>query len=81
LDDKNYYSSHAEFYVSVQLVILEPNETLDTDEIKFLNLTKLKLMYPSITNDYVSPEKAIFEKKYRKSTIFFLVITLHAALI
>jgi hypothetical protein len=33
-----------------------------------LNLTKLKLMYPSITNDYVSPEKAIFEKK--KSTIF-----------
>jgi hypothetical protein len=36
---------------------------------------------PSITNDYVSPEKAIFEKKYRKSTIFFLVITLHAALI
>jgi hypothetical protein len=25
----------------LQLVILEPNETLDTDEIKFLNLTKL----------------------------------------
>jgi hypothetical protein len=48
----------------VQLVILEPNETLETDEIKFLNLTKLKLMYPSITNDYVS-RKAIFEKKYR----------------
>jgi hypothetical protein len=38
----------------VQLVILEPNETLETDEINFLNLTKLKLMYPSITNDYVS---------------------------
>jgi hypothetical protein len=29
----------------LQLVILEPNET-DTDEIKFLDLTKLKLMYP-----------------------------------
>jgi hypothetical protein len=41
----------------VQLVILEPNETLDTDEIKFLNLTKLKLMYPSITNDYVSKRR------------------------
>jgi hypothetical protein len=40
----------------VQLVILEPNETLDTDEIKFLNLTKL-LMYPSITNDYVSQKR------------------------
>ncbi|MFT4983559.1 MAG: LysM repeat protein [Flavobacterium sp.] len=50
----------------LQLVILEPNETLDTDEINFLNLTKLKLMYPSVTNDYVSPEKAVFEKKYRK---------------
>jgi hypothetical protein len=53
----------------VQLVILEPNETLDTDEIK-LNLTKLKLMYPSITNDYVS-RKAIFEKKYRKINNIF----------
>jgi hypothetical protein len=40
----------------VQLVILEPND-IETDEIKFLNLTKLKLMYPSITNDYVSPER------------------------
>jgi hypothetical protein len=54
----------------VQLVILEPNETLDTDEIKFLNLTKLKLMYPSITNDYVS-RRRIFEKKYRKINNIF----------
>jgi LysM repeat protein len=55
----------------VQLVILEPNETLDTDEIKFLNLIKLKLMYPSVTNDYVSVEEAIFEKKYRKINNIF----------
>lgn len=55
----------------VQLVILEPNETLDTDEIKFPNLTKLKLMYPSVTSDYVSPEVAIFEKKYRKANNIF----------
>ncbi|WP_369828516.1 LysM peptidoglycan-binding domain-containing protein [Flavobacterium sp. ALD4] len=55
----------------VQLVILEPNETLDTDEIKFLNLAKLKLMYPSVTSDYVSPEEAIFEKKYRKTNNVF----------
>jgi hypothetical protein len=33
----------------VQIVILEPNETLDSDEIKFGSLTKLKLMYPSVT--------------------------------
>jgi hypothetical protein len=65
----------------VQLVILEPNETLDTDEIKFLNLTKLKLMYPSITNDYVSQKRRFLKRNIEKSTIFSLVITLHAALI
>jgi hypothetical protein len=50
----------------VQLVILEPNETLDTDEINFVNLTKLKLMYPSITRNNESTEALIFEKEYRK---------------
>ena len=50
----------------VQLVILEPNETLDTDEISFENLTKLNLMYPSITRENESPEALIFEKEYRK---------------
>ncbi|OCB78432.1 muramidase family protein [Flavobacterium crassostreae] len=51
---------------SVQLVILEPNETLDFEEIKFTNLIKLQLMYPSVTRDYVSPEAAAFDKKYKK---------------
>jgi LysM repeat protein len=50
----------------VQLVILESNETLDTDEINFENLTKLNLMYPSISRENKSPEALIFEKKYRK---------------
>ena len=50
----------------VQLVILEPNETLDTDEINFENLTKLNLMYPSITRDNVSYGAQIFEKEYKK---------------
>ena len=50
----------------VQLVILEPNETLDTDEINFLNLTKLKLMYPSVTRENESQEAVIFEKEFRK---------------
>jgi hypothetical protein len=50
----------------LQLVILEPNETLDTDEINFENLTKLKLMYPSITRENESHEAKIFEKEYRK---------------
>lgn len=49
----------------VQLVILEANETLDTDEINFENLTKLNLMYPSIARENNSPEALIFEKEYR----------------
>jgi len=49
----------------LQLVILESNETLDTDEINFENLTKLNLMYPSITRENKSPEAKIFEKEYR----------------
>ena len=50
----------------VQLVILEPNETLDTDEISYVNLTKLKLMYPSVTRENKSPEALIFQKEFRK---------------
>jgi ABC-type branched-subunit amino acid transport system substrate-binding protein len=50
----------------MQLVILEPNETLDTDEISFENLTKLHLMYPSATRENNSPEAQIFMQSYRK---------------
>lgn len=55
----------------VQLVILEPNETLDTDEINFENLTKLQLMYPSVTRENETPEALIFEKEYRKKNKIF----------
>jgi len=51
---------------SVELVIFEPNETLDTDEINFENLTKLKLMYPSISRENDSAEAQIFKREYRK---------------
>lgn len=51
--------------VQVQLVILEPNSTLDTDEISFENLVKLKLMYPSVTRESNEPGVQIFEKEYR----------------
>lgn len=51
---------------NLQLVILEPNETLDTDEINFSDLVKLKLMYPSITRENVTPEALAFENEYRK---------------
>ncbi|RED26391.1 amino acid/amide ABC transporter substrate-binding protein (HAAT family) [Flavobacterium cutihirudinis] len=49
----------------VQLVILEPNSTLDTDEISFDNLIKLKLMYPSVTRESDEPAVQIFDKEYR----------------
>jgi LysM repeat protein len=49
----------------VQLVVLESNETLDTDEISFEDLTKLHLMYPSATRENTSPEAQIFMKNYR----------------
>ncbi len=50
---------------AIQLVILEPNETLDTDEIEFANLVQLKLLYPSMTRENNSPEAVIFEKNYK----------------
>lgn len=49
----------------VQLVILEPNSTLDTDEISFDNLVKLKLMYPSVTRESDQPGVLVFDKEYR----------------
>lgn len=49
----------------VQLVILEPNSTLDTDEISFDNLVKLKLMYPSVTRESDDPAVLIYDKQYR----------------
>ena len=49
----------------VQLVILEPNSTLDTDEISFDNLVKLNLMYPSVTRESDEQPVLIFEKEYR----------------
>ncbi|WP_348800306.1 LysM peptidoglycan-binding domain-containing protein [Flavobacterium adhaerens] len=49
----------------VQLVILESNDTLDTDDIYFENLTKLHLMYPSVTRENNSPEALLFMQSYR----------------
>lgn len=56
---------------NVQLVILEPNETLDTDEINFSDLVKLKLMYPSITRENTTQEALIFKNEYRKKNNIF----------
>jgi LysM repeat protein/ABC-type branched-subunit amino acid transport system substrate-binding protein len=50
----------------VQLVILEPNETLDFEEISLTRLTKLKLLYPSLSRPNESDEANQFDAKYKK---------------
>jgi hypothetical protein len=52
-------------FYNVQLVILEPNETLDTDEIEFESLIKLKLLYPSMSRENDSAEAMLFENTYK----------------
>ena len=52
-------------FYNVQLVILEPNETLDTDEIEFESLIKLKLLYPSMSRENDSDEAMLFENTYK----------------
>lgn len=55
----------------VQLVTLEKNETLDFEEIPLNKLTKLKLLYPSVSRDNETPQAAIFAKVFkRKNNIF-----------
>jgi LysM repeat protein len=50
----------------VQLVIIEPNETLDFEEIPLSRLTKLKMTYPSATKENDSDLASKFERAYRK---------------
>lgn len=55
----------------IQLVILEPNEKLDSDEIVTANLAKLNLLYPSLARENDSPEAQIFERKYKEMNKVF----------
>lgn len=55
----------------IQLVILEPNEKLDSDEIVTANLAKLNLLYPSLARENDSPEAQIFERKYKETNKVF----------
>jgi LysM repeat protein len=55
----------------LQLAILEPNETLDYEEISMKRLTILKLLYPSLTRDNETLGARIFENDYKaKNKIF-----------
>ena len=50
---------------NIRLVILEPNPTLDYEEIPLAKLTKLKLTYPSLTKDFDTPATIAFDKSFR----------------
>lgn len=55
----------------IQLVIIEPNDTLDFEEISMKRLTILKMLYPSLTRDNTSPEAVNFENDYKaKNKVF-----------
>lgn len=51
---------------NIQLAIIEPNETLDFEEISMKRLTILKLLYPSMTRENHTPEALRFEEAYRR---------------
>jgi hypothetical protein len=55
----------------LQMVILEPNPTLNFYEIDLKRLVKLKMMYPSIVRENGSPEADIFRNKYKKINKIF----------
>lgn len=50
----------------VQMVVLEQNETLDFEEIPLSKLTKLNMLYPSISKSNETPEAIYFENNYKK---------------
>ncbi len=50
----------------IRLVILEPNETLDYEEVALSRLTKLKLTYPSLIRENESQGAKNFENTYKR---------------
>ena len=71
-DMKNY---------EIQLVIIEPNETLNFEEISMKRLTILKLLYPSLTRENASPESVLFETDYKRKIKFCQINLLQEDLI
>jgi LysM repeat protein len=55
----------------LQLVILEPNETLDFEEIALSRLTKLKMAYPTASRENETPESQQFANAFKKKNRIF----------
>lgn len=50
----------------IQLVVLDRTDALEHDEVPLDRLTKLKMIYPSVTNDSDTPAGAVFSKMYKQ---------------
>lgn len=50
----------------INLAVLEPNETLDYEEIPLKRLTDLHLIYPSVTHENLSAEAQYFRNHYKQ---------------
>ena len=55
----------------IQLAIMEPNPTLDFEEVSMKRLTLLKMIYPAVSRDNDSPESVLFENEYKKINKIF----------
>lgn len=53
----------------IQMVILDPNPKLESDEIKIESLAQLNLMYPSLSKQVTANEKSYFVQKYRQANM------------
>lgn len=55
----------------IQLAIIEPNETLEFEEISMKRLTVLKLLYPSMTRENESEGAKMFRDTYKEKNKIF----------
>src|SRR5690606_5382478 len=55
----------------IQLAIIEPNATLDFEEISMKRLTILKMLYPSVTRENGSDRAVAFANAYREKNKVF----------
>ena len=55
----------------IQLAIVEPNETLDFEEISMKRLTILKMLYPSLTRESNTPSALAFGNQYKSKNKIF----------
>jgi len=51
---------------NIQLVVLEHTEALENDELPTARLMSLKLLYPSVTRDNITPEALVYARVFKE---------------